>query len=381
MSGEFKMPSLGADMEHGILVEWMVKPGDVVKRGDIVAVVETDKGAIDVEIFEDGVIEELVVPVDTDVPVGTVLARLRTGEPGAAPVAGDKPSVTPPAPPPAPTPVAPTPQAAASRKKIAPRARKRASELGVDLNAIEGTGPDGSVTTEDVERAGTGARPSPATGMRDAIAAAMTRANREIPHYHLQHTIDLEPALSFLEEHNASLPIRERVLPIALFVRAVARGLAEYPALCGWFKDGRFQPSEGIDIGLAVSLRGGGLVNPAIAHADRGTVDELWARIRELTDRARKGGLRSSEFAGGAATITSLGDRGVDVVHGIISPPQVALIGFGTVSRRPWVVDDAVVPRRVVQVSLAADHRVTDGHLGARFLQRIAKSLAQPQEL
>ena len=210
--------------------------------------------------------------MDTDVPVGTVLARLRTGEPGAAPVAGEKPTVTPSAPPPAPTPAAPTPQVAVSRKKIAPRARKRAAELGVDPNAIEGTEPDGSVTAEDVERAGAGARPSPAAGMRDAIAAAMTRANREIPHYHPQHTIELEPALSFLEEHNAALPIRDRVLPIALFVRAVARGLADHPALCGWFKDGRFQPSEGIDIGLAVSLREGRAGEPG--HRPRRSWDD-----------------------------------------------------------------------------------------------------------
>ena len=209
----------------------------------------------------------------------------------------------------------------------------------------------------------------------------MERAHREIPQYALQHSIDLEPALQWLEAHNASRSILERMLPVTLHVRAVARALAKYPDLGGQYLDGRFEPAKGIHIGLAVSLRGGGLLNPTIRDADQGSLPELWSRIRGLTERTRKGGLRSSEMSDGALTITSLGDRGVDVVHGIIFPPQVALVGFGTVAQRPWVVNDQVAVRRVVEASLAADHRVTNGHLGARFLHRVGRCLQDPQTL
>lgn len=363
MSGLFTMPSLGADMEAGTLVEWLVKPGDAVKRGDIVAVVETQKGAIDVEIFEDGVIAEIRVPVGEEVPVGTVLATLEGADVPEAP--------------------SPEPAAEAPSKveppKLSPRAKRRAVELGVDPSAIVGTGPGGSITGEDIEKAAS-TKP-PGTNMREAIASAMTRAHRDIPQYALQHGIDLEPALQWLEAQNADRPILERMLPVTLLVRAVARALAKHSELAGRYVDGRFEAAAGMHIGLAVTLRGGGLINPTIRDADQGSLPELWSKIRDLTERARNGGLRSSEMTDGAITITSLGDRGVDVVHGIIFPPQVALVGFGTVSKRPWVVDDQIQVRRVVEASLAADHRVTDGHLGARFLHRVGRLLQEPQSL
>lgn len=399
MKSEFKMPSLGADMEAGTLVEWLVSPGDRVARGDIVAIVETQKGAIDVEIYQDGVIEEIVIPVGTEVPVGAVLATLeveggvaaaehevstqtqRQAPPKPAP-AGAEPAPqrqVPPAVTPSPrVPSAETPSARASSKKVSPRARRLAERLGVDCDALTGTGPGGSVTAQDVERAASEPKPS---GMRDAIAASMVRSNREIPQYRLQHVIDLEPMLRALEEDNRERWIRDRILPIAVLVRAVARALGEHQELNGWVRDGRFVPGDGIHVGLAVALRDGGLVNPALHHADQGSLVELWSRIRDVTTRARQGGLRSSEFAEATITITSLGDRGVDVVHGIIVPPQVAMVGFGTIRSRPWVVDDAIEPRRLIEASLAADHRVTDGHTGARFLHTLATLLAQPEQV
>lgn len=373
MSGEFCMPSLGADMDAGTLVEWLVKPGDAVKRGDIVAVVETQKGAIDVEIYEDGVIERLVVEVGAEVPVGTVLATLEGHEeheehavatPAPTPTPASKPAM-----PPLPTP---------SRIAASPRARRRATELDVALEAITGTGPGGAITFDDVEAAARTTTPTPGgDAMRTAIAAAMSRANREIPHYYLGHTVDLEPALSWLEAGNRDRPVRERILPIAVLVRAVAMSLREYPQLCGWYRDDRFVPSERIDVGLAVVTRSGGLLNPAIPAADEDDLAGLWAKIKDVTERARKGGLRASELAGGAITISSLGDRGVDTVYGVIHPPQVALVGIGTIAPRPWVVDGAVAVRRTVELTLAADHRATDGHLGARFLQHVARRLRE----
>lgn len=336
---EFTMPSLGADMDAGTLVEWLVKPGDVVTRGQIVAVVETQKGAIDVEIFEAGVILELLVPVETQVPVGTVLALVR-GE-------------------------------------------------GESDEQLQGTGPGGAITGDDIERAARAQpaqqaakpapRPAPA-GMREAIGAAMARSKREIPHYYLAHTVDIEPALAWLEQRNTELPITERLLPVSLLVRAVARALAKQPEFSGFWRDG-FVPGDGIHIGLAVSLRGGGLVNPALAHADRDSLAPLNARILELGTRARSGSLKASEMDAATITVTNLGERGVDTVFGVIVPPQVAIVGFGTVRRRPWVVDEAVVVRRTIDISLSADHRASDGHTGARFLARIEQFLQDPESL
>lgn len=377
------MPSLGADMESGILVEWHVKPGDAVKRGDIVAVVETTKGAIDVEIFEAGVVEELLVREGSEVPVGTPLARLRgereaAGAPAVSPAAPAAPGAVPrPEPQPVPALRGPPPSPAV---RITPRARKRADELGVDLAGIVGTGPDGAITGEDVERAAQ-AKPRPRQTMQELIAATMSRSKREIPHYYLLHSIDLDPALQFLETHNAGAPPPARLLPVVILVRAVARALRDFPDLCGWWRDGKFVPSAGIHVGLAVSLRDGGLVNPAIHDADQGTLPELMAKVRDVTQRARTGSLRASEFSDGAITLTNLGDQGVHAVLGIIHPPQVAIVGFGLVAPRPWVVDGQLAVRRVVDAALSADHRASNGHRGARFLRRVEHLLAEPEQL
>ena len=386
---DFRMPALGADMEAGTVVDWLVKPGDRVKRGDVVAVVETQKGAIEVEIFDEGTVSEIVVPVGTKVAVGTVLARI--GERGAPqPISASDMLSQPP------IVAAPPPRAAApplarpmsSQAKISPAARRRAAELGIDATAIPGSGLEGSVTVADVE-AGAAARakgPARRAGfdpaeMRKAIAAAMARSKREIPHYYLTHTIDLGAALTWLEAFNAGAPVTQRLLPAALLLKASALALRETPQLNGSFVDGAFRPGDGIHAGWAISLRGGGLVAPAIRDADKRTLPDLMAAMRDLVGRARSGGLRSSELNSPTVTVTSLGDRGAESVIGIIYPPQVALVGFGTASTRPWVVGGRVAPRPLVTASLAGDHRASDGHTGALLLNGIARLLQEPQKL
>lgn len=380
---EFRMPSLGADMEAATLVEWLVEPGDAVERGQIVAVVETQKGAIDVEIFDAGEVVDLVVQPGTKVPVGTVLAIYhRPGE-------ELEPAPTPPAPEPtptaSPTPSPPTPSG--EGRLVAPRARKLAEQFHIDLDRIVGTGPDGSITGLDIEAA-VRAQPEPEraptrnhAGVRQAIAAAMSRSKREIPHYYLFHTVDLEPALTWLEARNAARPIAERLLVIAVLVRALALALREHRELCGFWRADGFMPSEAIHVGLAVSLREGGLINPAIHDADQGPLEQLMKRIRDTSQRARSGGLRASELSDAAITLTYLGDLGVDAVLGVISPPQVAIVGIGSIHERPWVVAGQVVARRVIEVGLSADHRVSDGHAGARFLRRFERLLRSPEAL
>jgi pyruvate dehydrogenase E2 component (dihydrolipoyllysine-residue acetyltransferase) len=394
---DFVMPALGADMEAGTLVEWLVKPGDRVKRGDIVAVVETQKGAIEVEIFSEGVVSELVVPVGAKVPVGSLIARI--GDTGATPAA-----VPPTAKPLPPAPVTLPPQrivpprpaiaATVGAMKISPAARRRAGELRIDAATLQGTGVGGAVTIADVEAAAAAgapavsvAAPPPArkafdpTEMRKAIAAAMGRSKREIPHYYLVHTVDLGAALSWLEARNAAEPVSNRLLPAVLLLKATALALREVPQLNGTYLDGTFRRSEEIHVGWAISLRGGGLVAPAILDVDKRSPTELMARMRDLVQRARTGGLRSSELASPTVTVTSLGDRGAETVMGIIYPPQVALIGFGMIVTRPWVVATRVEPRPVVTVSLAADHRVSDGHIGASLLSAIERLLQEPEQL
>ena len=356
------MPALGADMTAGRLIAWLKRPGETVTRGDIIAEVDTDKGVIEIEVFTSGVLEKTLVEPGTRVPVGTPLAVIREAE--GAPAA-------------APTPIAvPSPE---GRARVSPAARRLAAELGVDPAAVHGTGPQGAVTLEDVRQA----KPPAGRGerMRQAVAAAVTRSKREIPHYYIGHTIDLGPVTTWLAEQNRDRPVARRLVHSALLVKAVALGLRDFPELNARWVEGRVAPIADINVGLAISLREGGLVAPALHHADRLSIDDLMAGTLDLVERARAGTLRSSELSDPTITVTILGDRGVDTVYGVVYPPQVAIVGFGKVLQGPWVVDGGVVARPLVRATLAADHRVSDGHRGALFLAGVVDRLREPGRL
>jgi len=408
---EFTMPSLGADMEGATLTVWQVEPGSMVKYGDVIAVVETDKGAIEVEVFENGVVEELYVPEGTTLKVGEPMARIRGTE--------DKAGAAPPLPPEKtpqeelhpgqatypetgkpPQPESEQRLATVEGKRVSPAARKRARELGLDPFQITGSGPDASVTLDDIEAEAAAtvstARPEvekrgvekeqggkkgfEAAEMRRAISRAMARSKREIPHYYLGTTIDLQSAQRWLEDHNRERTPEERILMPALLLKATALALARYPNLNGHYVEDAFQPADNVHLGVAVHLRGGGLIAPALLDADKLSLQELMRRLQDLVGRARSGGLRSSEITGPTATVTSLGERGVETVYGIIYPPQVAMIGFGRIIKKPCAVDDAIAIHPVISATLAADHRVCDGHLGALFLNDIERRLQQPED-
>jgi pyruvate dehydrogenase E2 component (dihydrolipoamide acetyltransferase) len=404
------MPSLGADMDAGTLVEWLVKPGDRVKRGDIIAVVETQKGAIEIETFQVGRVEKFLIDLNSEVPVGTPIAIIRTegeevtaaAEPAPPPEPLAPPVVPPPIPAAAPVPpVAPPPVPAAvptpprvppgvmARPAASPAARRFAEKHGIDLSALTGTGPDGAIVAADVERQISTIAPAERkrTGwldlaaMRVAIAAAMARSKREIPHYYLVHQIDVTACERWLAEKNATLPPESRVLIGALALKAVALAIHRFPAFNGFYRDNRFEPSKAVHVGVAISIRGGGLAAPAIHDTDRLSLDELMTGMRDLVQRTRAGRIRSSEMSDPTITVSSLGERGVEALYGIIYPPQVAIVGLGKVVSRPWVVDGAIGPRSVVTMTLAADHRVTDGHAGALFLAEIGKLLQEPEKL
>lgn len=375
---EFRMPSLGADMEAGTLVEWKVKPGERVRRGDIIADVETDKGLIEVEVFEDGVIERILVQPGAKVPVGTALALIGTG---GAPSARE---------------AAPPPPPRAARIIASPSARKLAQESGVDLGTVRGTGPHGAIQRADVERAaqtakeeagmpplpaGEKAAPESVAGMRRAIAAAMSRSNREIPHYYLETEIDMSRALHWLEGENLRRAIKDRLLPVVLLLKGVARALGEVPELNAWWLDDRLRLHKEVHIGFAVALRQGGLITPAIHNVDTLSLDGLMGAVRDLINRTRAGRLRSSELTDATITLTNLGDLGVKTVYGVIYPPQVALVGFGRIMERPWAENGMLGVRRVVTATLAGDHRATDGHRGSQFLEALDRHLQDPEQL
>jgi len=486
------MPSLGADMDAGTVVRWLVKPGDDVRRGDVVAVIDTEKATIEAEIFESGVVEELVVHEGERVPVGTVLARL--GTPSVAPppskrrarpepalvtapaaVATGAPAA--PAPPPRLAPAAHSPvvrhlaeqlgvdlarchgtgpggaitradveraarprageaparrraarragaaavtpgrpaqapsQPPGPRRPVSPYARRLAAELGVDLGAVRGTGPEGSIVAHDVQLAAAeaaaagredltappgetparapaaaAARPEQPdaerqAALRRAIGALMARSKREIPHYYLSTTIDVGAALGWLEQANLDRAVPERLVLPVLLLKATARAVAKVPEMNGFFVDGAFVPSEAVHVGVAVSLRTGGVIAPAIHDVARLSADELMGKLRDLVGRARAGALRSSEMSDPTITVTNLGDLGVEAVFGVIYPPQVALVGFGRATERPVARDGLLGVRPCVTATLSADHRASDGHRGGRFLAEIDRLLQEPETL
>lgn len=425
------MPSLGADMDTGTVVEWAVAPGDHVHRGDLVAAVETEKSVIDVECFEDGVVERLLVPVGTKIAVGAPLALIvpegsegsgtavdeapappdhdhaavlpratppvrrfaerlgldvsqlaGTGPDGTVTRADVRAAATPvPAPPP-PAPPSPLPApatepaSATERPRISPYARRLAAERGTapeDLRA----GADGVVRARDVP-GGSGPPPSAPTpaprgtadGMRAAIAARMTHS-QQIPQYHVDSVLELGSALDRLREINRRVPVAERIVPAALLLHATARAARRVPELNGHWVDGAFVPATTVDLGVVVSLRGGGLLVPTIPEADELALPDLMAALRDVVTRARAGRLRTSDTADAGVTVTDLGETGGHAVHGRIFPPQVALVGFGAVVRRPWAEGDLLGVRPTVTATLTGDHRATDGVVGGRFLHVI----------
>ncbi len=408
----FKMPSLGADMETGTLMEWKVEEGETVKKGQVIAEVESSKGVIEVEVFEEGVIEKLLVKPGTICDVGTPIAVIRdenetddafknelasvTGEisieEGVSAklskeeekrlakeetqkeTAAEKEE---------------KPKQKSKKKtseheiKISPAARKKAEDLGVDLDVLAAR-TEGKIGISEVEEAAAssgGKKQGGSNTMRQAIAAAMSRSNAEIPHYYLSTSINMTPALEWLAEQNSKRSIKDRILPAALTIRAVVKALQAVPELNGFWKDDALQMSEEVNPGVAIARRTGGLVTPALLGAQEMNLDQTMKAFHDLITRTRSGKLRSSEITQQTIVITNLGDLGVERVYGVIYPPQVALVGLGRIVDAPWAEGDALAVRKIMQATLAGDHRATDGRTGALFLDKLDQILQKPEEL
>lgn len=423
-------------MESGFLREWHVRPGDKIKKGDIIAEVETQKGIIEIEVFDEGTIGELLVQVDEKVPVGMLMATIMPpGEEKAGPVAAPAPTAaaaeSPVAAMPGPPPAVEKAALPENHIRASPLAKRIAEEKGIDLATVKGTGPEGAITRDDVEHAlaaqvappvspsqkeaalpthpseAQAAAPIPQAAVqpleqitmqpgevapkpagpgfspetiRMAVAAAMSKSNREVPHYYLETKIDMSKALAWLTEANKQRPVKERLLPAVLLLKAVAKALNDVPDLNAWWENG-LQRKNSINIGYVVSLRTGGIIVPAIHEADSKTVDELMFALNDLIPRARALRLRSSELADSTITVTSLGEGAVETVYGVIYPPQVALVGFGGITPQPWTENGMLDVRPVLTATLAADHRASDGSTGSRFLTAIKQYLQEPEKL
>jgi pyruvate dehydrogenase E2 component (dihydrolipoyllysine-residue acetyltransferase) len=465
---DFRMPSLGADMTEGVLLEWLVHPGDTVRKGDIVAVVDTAKAAVEVECFEGGVVDRLLVTEGTHVPVGTPLATIRTEpttprgtakKPGPGRAARVQEPTATPSPDKARTAEAAGTHAGATereagprpaqpatvshlvtsplvrhmaqryhidtdtvpgtgtggritradiehtaalkdvqvapaerihgttpRPRISPLARRLAGDLAVDPMTLVGTGPGGAINASDVRRAASHPEPSAEpldrnAAMRATIAAAMTRSKRDVPHYYLTHTIDLSAALAWLHDRNLELPVSGRLVPAVLLLKAAARAAVAVPTLNGFWVDGSYHAAADVHLGVAISLRGGGLIAPALHDAASADLATLMADLRDLVSRTRAGRLRASELADATMTVSNLGDQGIESIIGVIYPPQVALVGFGAILERPWAVNGLLGVRPTVVASLSGDHRATDGATGARYLKTLERLLQTPEEL
>ena len=435
------MPSFGSDMATGTLAQWHVKEGESVSKGDIIASIDTMKGLIDMEVFDNGTIDSLLAGEGEELDIGAPIAQLRLLSENTVSTSNiEKQSVVN-----IPSTetetdidakannVSQSKQEADTKKEeartelsqqsqvtqpnkqllVSPVARKRALELGLDWRQLDhGHGPAGAIILQDIETAENTrvqsssqsekshqpikslqlktvsqpkaikeTKPTPAEMMRQAISANVSRSKREIPHYYLQLDVVLNKALDCLSIHNADLPPSKRVLVNALVYCAIARSLTTFPAFNGFYNDGQYHASDEVHLGNAISLRTGGLIVASIHNAHRLGAIELMDKITDQVTRAREGGLRMSEVQDATVTVSNLGDRGSDSIQSIIFPPQVAIFGIGKPRKMPWIIDDEIVGATIVNISLAADHRVSDGHSGARLLNKINKLLQTPEKL
>ncbi|HMO53249.1 MAG TPA: dihydrolipoamide acetyltransferase family protein [Tepidiformaceae bacterium] len=427
MAFEVTMPQMGADMTEGTLLKWLKQPGEAINRGDVLAEIETDKATVELEAYESGTLLKHVAAEGDVVPVGDVVALI-----GAASEAAEEPVRKPPAETPARRTIEPeAKQAAASstavktapkqaeaesngRIRISPVAKRIASENKVDIAALVGSGPDGRILRRDVEAAIAGAaapepeteapaaeretatapkpapapqRPAPRAGevqqlsrMRQAIARRMTLSKQNQPHYYLTLDVDMTDALAFREMINGSATPEQKVSINDLVVKACAIALARHPKFNAAFTDEGLKVNGDINICIGIALDEG-LIAPALLECQSKSLGRIAIEAKDLINRAKDGKLSADEYSEGTFTITNLGAYGVETLIGIINPPQAAILGVGSVLDQPVVRGGEIVARKVMKLALSADHRVTDGAEGARFIKEIQGLLEKPASL
>lgn len=371
MAVEITVPDLGTNVDEVKLVSWLVEEGGRVERGAPIAAIETDKAVTELESYAEGVLLKQVVSEGQTAATGDVLAYVgEEGEkvPEAAAETGPAQAAATPKP----------ARRAAAPRGVSPVVRNLAEKHRVDLERVEGTGPRGSVTRQDVIQAARegAARTEEAAGRelpaaQAAVARAVSRSASEIPHLRLKATVDMMAADRTRERH------RQQGAGVgydAMFVKALAAALLKVPDLAAHLENGRMVRPDGIHIAVAID-RGNGLFLPVVRDADAMTVLEVHRAIEGFAERAHSGTIRPQEMVGGCIALSNLGMYPIDLLEAIIWPEHSAILGVGSVRSRPVVVQEKVEVRPTVQVSLAADHRLINGRTAAEFLTVVKRTL------
>jgi pyruvate dehydrogenase E2 component (dihydrolipoamide acetyltransferase) len=424
MAVEILMPALSPTMEEGTLAKWLVKEGDVVKSGQILAEIETDKATMEFEAVDEGTVGKILIAEGTaGVKVNTPIAVLvEDGESvDAAPVAKAAPAPVAAA---APAPVAAVaapvaaPIASGARVFASPLARRIAAEKGLDLSKVTGSGPHGRIVKADVE----GAKAAPAAaavapaapasaapaasmpvsasaetvkkmftdrqyeeipldGMRKTIAARLTEAKQTIPHFYLRRSVNLDPLMAFREQLNAQLAGRGVKLSVNDFIiKACALALQAVPAANAVWAGDRVLRMKASDVAVAVAIEGG-LFTPVLRDAEGKSLSALSAEMKDLAARAKTRKLAPQEYQGGSFAISNLGMMGVENFDAVINPPHGSILAVGAGIKTPVVKDGQVVVATMMSMTLSVDHRVIDGALGAEFLKAIIDNLENPMAM
>jgi pyruvate dehydrogenase E2 component (dihydrolipoamide acetyltransferase) len=378
---EITMPRLSDTMEEGTLAAWLKQPGEQVHRGDLLAEIETDKATMELESFEEGVLERILVQEGETVPIGQPIAVIGSGD-GAAP------------PPPAPVPPAPP---TGTPVKASPMARAIARDQGIDLSTVTGSGPGGRVVKADVEAVAAPAAPAPAapapapakpaaadveevplSGMRKTVARRLVESMQSAPHFYLTIQVDVDALLELRAELNRRLADEGTKLSVNdLLVKACAVTLRAHPDInVSWGGD-KLLRHRRVHVGIAVAVEGG-LIVPVVRDADQKSVSQISREAKALIERARAGKLRPDEFTGGTFTISNLGMFGIDQFTAVINPPEAAILAVGATTSEPVVHDGRLGTRQRMKLTMSIDHRAVDGATGAQFLAGLKAVLEEP---
>ncbi|RDI64090.1 dihydrolipoamide acetyltransferase family protein [Nocardia pseudobrasiliensis] len=417
---EITMPRLSDTMEDGVVSAWLKQVGDPVARGEVLAEIETDKALMELEAYDDGVLELIIAEPGTRVPIGEAIAIVGDGsgsQQPSAPKAAPAPAAEPEKPAPAVESAPAVTETDGRRPKSSPLARRVAAELGVDLQAVTGTGPGGRITRQDVDRAAEKAPAArkdeqaaaarkdeqaaettantaktesrtpagdydeiPLTTIQQVSAKRLTESKQQAPHIYLTIAIDVTDLLAFRGQLNETLAAagKSKVSVNDLLVKAAATTLRTDPAVNVSVADGKLLRHHGIHLGVAVATPAGLLV-PVIRDADRKSVSEIAAESRDKAERARERKLRGDEMSGGTFTLSNLGMFGIEQFTAVINPPESAILAIGAAQDELRLLDDgAVIARKILRVTLSADHRAIDGAVAARFLQQFKDLLESP---
>jgi pyruvate dehydrogenase E2 component (dihydrolipoamide acetyltransferase) len=414
---QITMPKLSDTMLEGTLVKWHKKTGDKISIGDVIADVETDKATMEMEAFDDGVLTDILIPEGGVVKVGDPIATLDGGstESQKLPVAAKAPSAPAAAPAPAPAATAissgapatprpkPRPSADGARVKASPLAKKIAQERGIDLSRLQGSGPGGRIVVADLDsapaapRGAQAAAPAPKidvpcsdadkkiplTGMRRTIAERLLISKTQIPHFYLTMEVDAAPLSKLRKEINAAAEAAgsPKITVNDFVLLATARAAALHPKVNAAFAGDSVVEYADVNLSVAIAVEDG-LITPVVRKADKLSLREISAAVKDLAVRARNKKIKPEEYAGGTVTVSNLGAYGVDSFYAIVNPPQAAILAVGAIVKKPVVgPNDQIIAGQRMSIALSGDHRVVDGALGAQFLAEIRKSLESPATL